>query len=167
QRAKELAARPVAEGVERCVCGSADEVELAVAQRFIGLRDREKKLDRRLQPLLAEVAELDRGERRKIRRRDHVGDGDAECHADLLARACAAPTGLNSSTYLFFLGLNALQELLRVLAPVARCSVHPRERGVTVLRNNVLRAGPVRAGNHILRPGVLALRSYKQISPGF
>src|SRR5439155_14267891 len=75
-----LAARPGAERVERCVRSATDEVELAVAQSFISLRDREKKLDRRLQPLFAEVAEFDRGDRRKIRRRDHVGYGDAKRH---------------------------------------------------------------------------------------
>ena len=49
--AKQLATCPLAEGVERCVRGAADEVEPAVAQGFIGSRDRKKELDRRLQPL--------------------------------------------------------------------------------------------------------------------
>jgi hypothetical protein len=59
---------------------TADEIQLAVAQSFIGPRDREKKLDRRIETLSFEETEFHRRDRRKIRRRDHVGNGDAKWH---------------------------------------------------------------------------------------
>jgi len=72
-RARKGACSPSSRGRRRAeVRGAADEVDPAVAQSFIGLRDREKKLDRPLQPSLPN-SELDGGDRRKVRRRDHVG----------------------------------------------------------------------------------------------
>ena len=80
ERTKQPAPGPVAESVERRVRGAAGEVEPALAQLFEGFRDRKDELDRGVEPLLFEETELDRRDRGKIRRRDHVGDGDAKGH---------------------------------------------------------------------------------------
>ena len=79
---EQLAALPVPERVERRVRGARHEVEPPVAQFLVGPGDGKQQLDRRVEALLLEETQLDRGDRREVRWRDEVGNGDAEhvCH---------------------------------------------------------------------------------------
>src|SRR5688572_1437308 len=76
ERAQELCTLPVLERIEHRVRGAADEVELAVAQVLVGLGHRVEQLERRVDAFLLEEAELDRRDRREVRRRDQVRDRD-------------------------------------------------------------------------------------------
>src|SRR5262249_9003319 len=62
QCAKQLAALPILERVERRVRGATDKIEPAIAQIFVGASDREHQFDRSCDALLAEEAELDRSD---------------------------------------------------------------------------------------------------------
>ena len=55
---------------------AADKIDRAVAQGHVGLVDRKDHLQRDVQALVAKEAEFDRGFRREIGIRDHVGHGD-------------------------------------------------------------------------------------------
>ena len=75
-RAEELDALPLRKGGECRMRRSADQIDRAVAQRRIGLVDREDQLELDVQPLALEEAELDRRNGGEIRVRDHVGHGE-------------------------------------------------------------------------------------------
>ena len=70
---------PVPERVERRVRGACHEVEPAVAQFLVRPGDGKEQLDRRIEALLPEETQLDRGDRREVRRRDEVGNRETQC----------------------------------------------------------------------------------------
>ena len=65
------------------MCRASDEIDAAVAHDFAGFIDRKDMLQLHIDPFFLEVVELNRGNGRKIRIRDEVGDGDFH---DLLLR---------------------------------------------------------------------------------
>ena len=74
--AEELDALPLRKRRQRRMRGAADEIDRAVAQRHVGLVDRKDQLDLDVEPFLLEESELRGGNRREVRIRDHVGDGE-------------------------------------------------------------------------------------------
>jgi len=85
--AEQLAAFPFRKRRERRMGRAADEIDLAVAQRPIGLVDRKDQLERDIEPLLGKQAELDRGDRGKIGVGNQIGNGQLHHRSSSLGEA--------------------------------------------------------------------------------
>src|SRR5207247_9467955 len=73
-RAEQLHTVPLGKGSQGRVRGAADQIDLAICERRVGLVDREDQFERDVKALALEEAELDRRHRRKIRVRDEIRD---------------------------------------------------------------------------------------------
>src|SRR6266849_2444033 len=79
-------AAPLRERRQRCMGGAADEIDGAVAQRRVALVDGVDQLERDVEALLAEQAELDRRDGGEIRVRDHVRHGELHGRVPTVSR---------------------------------------------------------------------------------
>ena len=85
-RGDQLGAFEIGKCRQHRVRGAADEIDLAVAQRLVGLVDRIDQLERDIEPFGFEKAELDRGFGNEIGRSKILsGYGEFHCNALLLS----------------------------------------------------------------------------------
>jgi hypothetical protein len=88
QRGEQLGAPPLRERRQGCVRRTGDEVDRSIAQNLVRPVVGEDQLMERVQPVLPEAAELDRGDGREIRVRYQIRHRDAcELHSRISAGA--------------------------------------------------------------------------------
>src|SRR5262249_60231958 len=84
---------PVMPALERITApmhAAPDEAEAAFRQHVVGLRDGKEKLDRGVEALLPEAAELDGRDRGEVRGGDEVRNRDAQAHGGAIPADCTA-----------------------------------------------------------------------------